>query len=472
MIVCGCRVRLATNSSDRWAGDLGEVADDVFDQHLLLRAEAAADPGLDHPDVLDLPVEQRSDHPTGVERHLGRRADHHAFVLVEPRDRDVRLDRALLDLVDPEGLLEHPVTVRLGGGDRRVDIAALGGDVVDDVAVAVVDLDGVGFVVDDRRTRQHRLALVENRRQDLVGDVDQSAGLLGDVDALGRDDCDPVADVAHLVVEAHLVVRVRVRPTLAARGVLDPRGVAVVEDGVDAGQCPGPGVVDGDDAGVGVRAAQHLGVEHAAQFDVVGERRVALGETHRVDLDLGASDDRHLGDVARRHQSGHGRGSVRHRRRRVVVDARRTVGHRRDHQRAKGPRCLTPAHRCSSAHRLDGLHVGRLPIEDAREHVADLGFGRVRRAVEEGERAEHHRPGRVAGLERPDRHEGRLDRMEVRSRVQRLDGHHPVPVGLCRQNDVARDQLTVEQHGTGTGLTAVGSEAHAEHPGPAQHRAQ
>ena len=35
-------------------GGLGQVADDVLDQHLLLGSEAAADAGLDDPDVLDL----------------------------------------------------------------------------------------------------------------------------------------------------------------------------------------------------------------------------------------------------------------------------------------------------------------------------------------------------------------------------------------------------------------------------------
>ena len=63
-------------------------------------------------------------------------------------------------------------------------------------------------------------------------------------------------------------------------------------------------VVDVEDAGVRVRAAQHLAVEHAAKFDVVGERRVAVGEPDAIDLELRLPDDRHLGYVDRGDQAG------------------------------------------------------------------------------------------------------------------------------------------------------------------------
>ena len=82
--------------------------------------------------------------------------------------------------------------------------------------------------------RFHRLELVEDRRQDVVGDLDQAQGLVGDLRGLGGHSRHAVADVTDLRVEAHLVVRVRVGPALAARRVLHPWRVLVVEDGVHA----------------------------------------------------------------------------------------------------------------------------------------------------------------------------------------------------------------------------------------------
>ena len=51
------------------------------------------------------------EHAPHVERNLGRGADDETLVLVEPGDRDVWFDWALLHLVDSEGVLEHVVGV-------------------------------------------------------------------------------------------------------------------------------------------------------------------------------------------------------------------------------------------------------------------------------------------------------------------------------------------------------------------------
>ena len=171
----------------------------------------------------------------------------------------------------------------------------------------VVDALGVRLVVDQRRTRRDRLDLVEYRGEDLVGDLDAPAGLFGDPQRLGRHGRHAVAYEADLVVEADLVPRRGVRPGLTARGVLHPWRVAVVDHGVHAGQRPGLAVVDGQDASVCVRAAQHLGIQHVAQVDVVGEDGPSLGETQGVDLGLGLSDHCRAGDVARQDDVGHGK---------------------------------------------------------------------------------------------------------------------------------------------------------------------
>ena len=219
----------------RAAGGDGEVGDDVLDQHLLLGPEAAADAGLDHPDVLDVHADERGQHPAGVERHLGGGAHHHALVGVEPGHRDVGLDGALLHLVDPERLLED-----VGRGRQvAVHVAPSGLDVVHEVALGVADVGGVVLVVDLGGVGVHGVALVVDRGQDLVFDLDEPHGLLGRLDGLGGHRGHPVADVADPVVEAHLVVGVGVGPALAAGGVLDPGGVAVVQHRVDSGDGPG-----------------------------------------------------------------------------------------------------------------------------------------------------------------------------------------------------------------------------------------
>ncbi len=442
-----------------------EVGDDVLDQHLLLGAEPTADARLDDPDVLDLQPHQRSQHPAGVERHLGRRAHDQPLVGVEPRDRDVRFDRHLLDLVDPERSLEHAIR----GRERSVDVATMSAEPVDDVAIAIEDPFRVGFVVDHGGARLDRRELVEHRRQDLVLDLDQADRFLGGLDRLGRDDGDPVAHVTHLVVEADLVVRMRVGPRLATGRVLHPGGVPVVEDLVHTRHRSRRPVVDVEDAGVGVGAVQQLGEQHPPQLDVVGERRIALGQLHCVDLDLRLAHHRHLRHVHRRHDSWYGR---RERRGRVVgvhLDRIRAVGHRRQHDGHEGIDRVAPQHRGGAADGFDRLDVPGLAIEDARQHVADGFVGRVGIAFEQRHRAEHHRPGRVTGLERTRRHERGLDRVQLGADVQRLDGGHGVAVGLHRVHHVGGHEPSVDEHGSRPGLTRRRPELDAHHPGSSQH---
>ena len=130
-------------------GGQREVADDVFDEHLLLGAEAPADARLHHPDVLHLQAEQRRHDAPHVERHLSGGAQDESLVLVEPRHRDVRFDRGLLHLVYAVRVLEHPVGRRECGFQRlvadrlRLDVQRL-------VASSVVNADGIGLVVDRR----------------------------------------------------------------------------------------------------------------------------------------------------------------------------------------------------------------------------------------------------------------------------------------------------------------------------------
>ena len=116
--------------SNRFPGGHREVAHDVFDQHLLLHAETAADPGFDDADLLHGQAEQRRHHPASVERLLGRGSDHLPLVAVPPRDGDVGLDWSLLDLVDAQRLFEHVIGVLEGS----VHVSGVRRDVVNDIA--------------------------------------------------------------------------------------------------------------------------------------------------------------------------------------------------------------------------------------------------------------------------------------------------------------------------------------------------
>jgi len=129
------------------------VGNNVLDQHLLLGTKPATNAGLDDADVFDLHVDQWRQHAAGVEGHLRCGADNHAFVFVEPCDRDVILDWYRLHLVHSERLFEHVV----GFGKPRLDVAAFGFDVVNNVAFAVLDMGCVLLVVDNRSTRLNGL---------------------------------------------------------------------------------------------------------------------------------------------------------------------------------------------------------------------------------------------------------------------------------------------------------------------------
>ncbi len=414
---------------DRPAGSEHKVADDVLDDHFLLRAETAAHAGLDDANGLDREPEQWREHAADVEGHLRGRPQHQPLILVEPADCGVRLDRGVLHLLDIEGRLEDVVGPGEGGVHLRIaDSLAL--DVVADVVRRVEDPHGVRFVVDDRRALGKCRLGIQYRRQNLVGDIDQAARLLGDLGRLGGDSCDPIADVAHLVVEAHLVVRTRVGPALTARGVLHPRRVAVVHHSVHSWQRRCLRIVDRDDARVCMRAPQDLRVQHPAKLDVVGEGCVALDETQSFHLVLRFADHRGLRNVRGGHKPRHSRRHVEHERRQRLSQLE-IPRQGLDDERLHRVGLLAAEHRRSAADCFDHLGVAGLAVKDPRQRVADLLIGGIGSTLEEGLGRQHHGPGRVPGLERPRLDERLLDRVHLSCRhVQRLDRSDRVPVCL------------------------------------------
>ena len=133
----------------------------------------------------------------------------------------------------------------------------------------------VGLVAHARRVGVQRVAGVDDGGQRRVLDVDQRERVAGGVAGLGDDERDLLPLVAHLVGGEHRlhVVGERGHPGEAALGEL-----LAGEHGAHERVRLGGQRVDGDDPGAGVRAAQHGGVQHAGQRDVVDEPAAAAHE--------------------------------------------------------------------------------------------------------------------------------------------------------------------------------------------------
>ena len=123
-------------------------------------------------------------------------------------------------------------------------------------------------LVDDRRAGLHRLLDVEHRRQRFVVDADLRQRLEGFALAVGDDGDDRLALVANLVDrERRLVILAEIDQ--AEQRVEIARHVGAADDPPHAGLALRFGEVDAADARMGVRAAQHLEMQHALQLVVV-----------------------------------------------------------------------------------------------------------------------------------------------------------------------------------------------------------
>ena len=218
--------------------------DDIFGQHLLLAAEAAADPFAEHSDLGRFQIEQIAQRPAGEERHLraGTDVEHAAGVL--PGDRAVGLERRMLDtLRDVDALVHH-----IGLGEAYFDIAMLPFDLSDEIALRVIDAAFRPLVVQKRRVGAHRLLGVEHRRQHLVVHLEPPATLFGGGFAVGDHGSHPLADEANHIVEHAGVVRIVGADLMARRGIQPWRRILEGEDGHDARHCHRRGAVDGANA--------------------------------------------------------------------------------------------------------------------------------------------------------------------------------------------------------------------------------
>ena len=165
-----------------------------------------------------------------------------------------------------------PLDDHIAFGPGIVDIAFLELGIGDGVGMFGALIGAGVFVavlVQDGRVRLERFFRVENGGQLLVFDLDQLKGLAGDFQCIGGNSGDRLADIAHLVAgEGHLVLQ-------EDADIFLFRQILGRDDRAHAFERLGFGSVDRADTCMGVRGAQHRGVQHARQGHVIGVYRLA-----------------------------------------------------------------------------------------------------------------------------------------------------------------------------------------------------
>ena len=228
-----------------------------------LHAEAAADVGGDHVDLGEVEAELGGDAAAHAGRGLGRRPHGEAGgVGVPARDGAAALHRRTGRPLDVE--LERQGVRGLGDGGAGVAVLLL--HPRPHVA---------GHVVVDEAVGRAGRGDADDRLEVVVRDADPGHCVLGDVAVDGDHEGDGLADVVHLVLRQGVL-----RAAVGERRVRDEQRqglghrvheVVVRPDGQHALDVEHVGDVDVGDPRVGVRRAQHRGVQ---QPRVVGEQVV------------------------------------------------------------------------------------------------------------------------------------------------------------------------------------------------------
>ncbi len=233
------------------------------------RAKTAADIGGDHAQLRLGNVQHKRAHQQPDDMRVLARREERVFAggAVEIADRGARLHRVghqpVVDKVefdDPHGLCH-----------RRLD----SGGIAD---MPVITNIARHFGEHQRRAGLQRLGDIGDRRLDGVIDRDEFRRVARLREAVGDDDRDRIADMAHAAARQHRMRRLLHRRTVfrvnlpAAGKAADAVSLQLLA-GVDGGDacrlCRGAGV-DAGNPGMGVRAAQDIGVELARPVDVVG----------------------------------------------------------------------------------------------------------------------------------------------------------------------------------------------------------
>ena len=258
----------------------GQRAADILQQHLLLAAKAAADTRLDHVHAAHWNLQDHRDLPPAMVRHLRAGADHQTPIRIQPADRDVRFQHAMLLPAGAELALDDKVRFE----EPLVHISNLAQNVARDVARGVVDLGGVRLIVNYRRARRHRLLHVEHGGEYFPLHFDQPDRLFGQRAALRRHRRHAISYEAHLGIQQVGIVGRGLRPCLPRGGVRHARHVFVGEHRVHARQRLRLARIDAFDARMRVRARHDLAPEHARHLNIVRERGGAGHELDPVHL--------------------------------------------------------------------------------------------------------------------------------------------------------------------------------------------
>ena len=170
--------------------------------------------------------------------------------------------RLQMHVLHPRGRIGHLVD-GVGLPEALLDIA----EVTMNVDIDVV-AKGDTLFVQDRRARLHGDFRIEHRRQDFVIDVEQAAGFFRGSLGLGHHGRDPLAYEAHHIVEHVGVVGIYEVILMGRRRVELARHILPGEDFDDAGHGKSALALDGLDACMRMRRAQHFQVQRAFHHHV------------------------------------------------------------------------------------------------------------------------------------------------------------------------------------------------------------
>jgi hypothetical protein len=231
----------------------------------VLRPEAAADVGRDHPHGILGEAERLDQHTLGLVGHLGRVPDREQiFERIEARDQPTRLDRMAAAFVHAK-MRGHAMRGAREGG---VDVAVFDGPVGDEIVGAVDPRP--------RRARCKSRVGIDHGGKELVVEFDQARRVLGDGTAIRHHQRDRLAHISKLALgePARIDVvpdrghRQRQRDAVAGQ---ERAQVAIGEHRVHPGQAARRRRVDAAQQRMRDRAAHEGRVQHPRQRDIVDE---------------------------------------------------------------------------------------------------------------------------------------------------------------------------------------------------------
>ena len=245
--------------------------------HPELAAEAAADLHRIHFDPRNRQV-QRSRHGIAhAERALRARPDLDPAV-ARPECRGVvRLDIALVHGGGVELALDDDIGLGEALGRVAQRPAEVLGHVADAVRQRAVHL-GLQVIVQERRTRSHRVGRGEHGGQHFVIHADQRRGFLGDVRRSSGDGSHGVAAIDRLLIRQNVgadEAQQRLAFAQIEPAIRRIRHIGEGDHGLHARERLGGAGIELQNARVRVRAAQHEAVQHAGHLHVGPVQRAA-----------------------------------------------------------------------------------------------------------------------------------------------------------------------------------------------------